>query len=177
VKAAEIAKQLGTDHTSIICTYEDMKTAIYALPNIYDEPFGDISAIPTLLVSQIARKNVKVALSGDGGDELFGGYSKYKYIYQNQRILNVPLGLRKILYNLSKHVKPSLVEKIASELDYKGYSQIGDKYHKFRETLLAENIDDLFDRSSSFANDQLILEFTSQKLGLLFQITLKTEKV
>jgi asparagine synthase (glutamine-hydrolysing) len=164
VIAGEIAKQLGTNHTSKICTDEDLKTVLYSLPYIYDEPFGDISAIPTILVSQIARKNVKVALSGDGGDELFGGYSKYKYIYQNRGILNVPLGLRKMLYNLSKHVEPGVIEKIASGLNYKGYLQIGDKYHKLQETLLAENLDDLFDRASSFSNDHFISEFTSQEI-------------
>lgn len=167
VIATEIAKQLGTNHTSVTCTDEDMKTALCALPYIYDEPFGDISAIPTILVSQLARKDVKVALSGDGGDELFGGYSKYKYIYQNQRILDMPMVLRKMLYNISKYVKPSMVEKIASGLNYKGYSQIGDKYHKLQETLLAKNLDDLFDRSSSFSNDQLIFEFTSQEIRTL----------
>lgn len=164
VIAAEIAKQLGTNHTSVICTDKDLKMALQTLPYIYDEPFGDISAMPTIIVSQIARKNVKVALSGDGGDELFGGYSKYKYIYQNRGIQNVPIGLRKMLYNLSKHVKPGVIEKIASGLNYKGYSQIGDKYHKLQETLLAENLDDLFDRSSSFSSDQLISEFTSQEI-------------
>lgn len=163
VIASNIAKQLGTNHTSVIITDEDLKMALPTLPCIYDEPFGDISAIPTILVSQLACKNVKVALSGDGGDELFGGYSKYKYIYQNWGLLNVPIGLRKILYNLSNHVKPRMIEKIASGLNYKGYSQIGDKYHKLQETLLAENLDDLFDRSSSFSNDQLISEFTSQE--------------
>ncbi|WP_026751223.1 asparagine synthase (glutamine-hydrolyzing) [Sediminibacterium sp. C3] len=165
VIAEEIAQQLGTNHTSVICTDEDLKIALPELPYIYDEPFGDISAIPTILVSKIARKNVKVALSGDGGDELFGGYSKYKFIYQNRGILNVPIGVRKMLYDFSKHVEPGVIEKIASKLSYKGYSQIGDKYHKLKETLLAKNLDDLFDRSSSFCNDQLISEFTSQEIS------------
>ena len=75
--AKEIAEYLGTNHTEYYCTKDDMLSVIKDLPTMYDEPFGDSSAIPTLLVSKLAKEKVSVVLSGDGGDEAFLGYSKY----------------------------------------------------------------------------------------------------
>ena len=76
--AKQVAKHLGTNHNEYYCSYSDALQIIPDLPEIYDEPFGDPSAIPTTLVSRIARKYVKVALSADAGDELFAGYPRHK---------------------------------------------------------------------------------------------------
>ncbi len=75
--ARQVADYLETEHHEQYCTFSDAKSIIPELGRIYDEPFGDSSAIPTLLVSRLAKKHVKVSLSADGGDELFGGYGKY----------------------------------------------------------------------------------------------------
>ncbi len=75
--AKAVAQHLGTQHTELFCTTEDAKDIIPLLPDIYDEPFSDYSAIPTYLLSKLTRQHVKVAISADGGDELFIGYRRF----------------------------------------------------------------------------------------------------
>ena len=89
--AKAVAKHLGTDHTELYVTPKDMLNVIPNMPGIYGEPFADASQIPTCLLTRMARKQVTVALTGDGGDELFGGYTHYPYIEKVGRaILSVP---------------------------------------------------------------------------------------
>ncbi|MGN6802243.1 MAG: asparagine synthase (glutamine-hydrolyzing) [Ginsengibacter sp.] len=85
--ANQIAKFIGTDHYEYICTSKDAQDIIPQLPYHFDEPFDDSSAIPTLLVSKIARSQVKVALSADAGDELFAGYNSYRSLIKNINFL------------------------------------------------------------------------------------------
>ncbi len=84
--AKQIADAIGTDHTEYTCTRQEAQAIIPTLAHFYDEPFGDSSAIPTILVSQIARRSVKVALSADAGDELFAGYNKYLRVIEFLRL-------------------------------------------------------------------------------------------
>jgi asparagine synthase (glutamine-hydrolysing) len=93
--AALISRHLGTDHTEFRVTPADAYQVIPHIPEIWDEPFADESQIPTFLVAQLARQHVTVALSGDGGDECFGGYARHFVPARLQRLFGVPLGLRR----------------------------------------------------------------------------------
>ena len=94
--AKEIAARLGTDHTEYYCTQKEALEIVPQLPFFYDEPFADSSAIPTTLVSKIAREKVTVALSADAGDEIFAGYNRYDYIMKyGKQLQRIPPFLRK----------------------------------------------------------------------------------
>ena len=96
--AREVAKHLGTDHTEIILSADDALAFVGRLPQVFDEPFADSSQLPTLLLSSVTQRHVTVALSGDGGDELFGGYSQYITRDTIQQLVNaVPRVLRRPL--------------------------------------------------------------------------------
>jgi asparagine synthase (glutamine-hydrolysing) len=95
--AKKIAQHLGTDHTEYYCTPKEALDIIPELPHYYDEPFADSSAIPTILVSRLARKKVTVALSADAGDEIFAGYNRYDYISRyGKKIGSIPKPMRKM---------------------------------------------------------------------------------
>ncbi len=93
--AARIAQHLGTEHTELRLTPSEARAVIPDLPRIWDEPFADELQIPTFLVSRMARQHVTVALSGDGGDEAFGGYTRHFTAARLQNLLGLPAPLRR----------------------------------------------------------------------------------
>lgn len=107
--ARAIARHLGTDHTELVVTSDEARGVIPRLPQLYDEPFADASQIPTFLVSGLARRSVTVSLSGDGGDELFGGYNRYMW---TRRLLTIPAPLRRVVAAGLRGLTPSQWDRV-----------------------------------------------------------------
>ena len=150
--AAVVARHLGTDHTELYLNGSQTREVIPSLPYIYDEPFSDSSQIPTYLVSRLARGSVTVSLSGDGGDEVFGGYKRY-FLLQNlwKKLKAVPLPLRKGLSLAGRAIPVGLLDKglpfmggLAERFARGGSS--GDKALKLLALLPANSEGNLYDR-------------------------------
>ncbi|HXF53806.1 MAG TPA: asparagine synthase (glutamine-hydrolyzing) [Hyphomicrobiaceae bacterium] len=139
--AAAVARRLGTEHTELVLTPKDALAVVPRLPEIYDEPFADSSAIPTYLVCQLARTQVIVALSGDGGDEVFAGYNRYAQGERvRRRIAALPLGVRRALAAGMRSTPPGTWEHLAQVLPESARPrQIGDKIHKLADVIAAND--------------------------------------
>ncbi len=130
--AASVAKHLGTDHTELYVSPEHARGVIPRLPEMYDEPFADPSQIPTFLVSEMTRKHVTVALSGDGGDELFAGYNRYFRSEVVRRFLEtVPRSARGLMASAAMALPPSAWNALGSW----AMPQFGDRLHKLAGVL------------------------------------------
>lgn len=115
VHAHKVAVHLDTDHTELYVTPQEAMASIPRLSAIYDEPFSDVSQIPTYLVSQLARKNVTVSLSGDGGDELFCGYNRYLSGYSVwNKLKGLPQPVRHILAGLLERAPGHALDRFQS---------------------------------------------------------------
>ncbi len=125
--AASVAKHLGTDHTELYVSPDHARGVIPRLPEMYDEPFADPSQIPTSLVSEMTRKHVTVALSGDGGDELFAGYNRYFRSEAVRRFLEtVPRAARGLMASAATALPPAAWNALGSW----AMPQFGDRLHK-----------------------------------------------
>lgn len=116
-EAKAVAAHLKTQHTELVVTDADALSVVEKLGSIYDEPFADSSQVPTRLVAELARRDVTVALSGDGGDELFVGYNRYAWVPTIWRQLErVPMPLRRAGVRVGAKVPPSFWERAAGVL-------------------------------------------------------------
>ncbi|MDW6020581.1 asparagine synthase (glutamine-hydrolyzing) [Mesorhizobium sp. BAC0120] len=157
--AAAVARHLGTDHTELHLSPTAARDVIPELPRIWDEPFADESQIPTLLVSRLAREHVTVALSGDGGDECFAGYSRHFLANRLRNLHEFPPGLRWILAagagglaRCSRHdvigrlpISPSLRHALRS-----------DRLSRLASLLAAADEDELLQRLTGSPSDNLV---------------------
>jgi asparagine synthase (glutamine-hydrolysing) len=124
--AKAVAKHLGTNHSELYVTAEDALGVIPKLPSLYDEPFADVSQIPTFLVSQLAKEQVTVSLSGDAGDELFGGYTRYLLGNKIWKTIGwMPLSLRKMV---SRQLTQFSHPQLQTSSDILGLAQPEDLY-------------------------------------------------
>jgi asparagine synthase (glutamine-hydrolysing) len=133
--AKVVANSLGTDHTELYMTPKDMLDVIPHIPKYWDEPFSDSSQIPTYCVSHLTREHVTVALSGDGGDELFVGYSRYFWMDRWKNVEKMPLAMRRGMKNVLKLVPPQFIAALGA---------LGHKLHWRLDMLGIETFDDFY---------------------------------
>lgn len=148
--AHAVARHLGTEHTELYVKSEEAQAVIPLLPALYDEPFADSSQIPTYLVSQLARNHVTVCLSGDGGDELFGGYNRYFWAQGIWRKLgwmpqSVRAGIAGALMSMPPAAWNSAFVRLERFLPAKlRYANPGDKLHKLADILAVRSPEEIY---------------------------------
>lgn len=165
--ARAVAAHLGTEHSELFVTAAQTREVIPQLPAMYDEPFADSSQIPTHLVCRAARQHVTVALSGDAGDELFGGYNRY---FWGPRIWNrvawLPYGVRQGIASGLRGLAPGSWDRA---LGHAGVRRPGEKLHKLGNALRgAGTIDDLYSNLVTEWQDpaQLVIGATTAQAAL-----------
>jgi asparagine synthase (glutamine-hydrolysing) len=143
--ARAVSKSIGSSHHDMYVTSYDAMNIIPSLPSIYDEPFSDSSQIPTFLVSKIAKEKVSVVLTGDGADELFGGYNRYTLsskLWGN--ISKIPLPIRGLMSSGIKSISPKNWDRLLSFLARSKYNNFGEKFHKGANSLNCNDMDELY---------------------------------
>ncbi len=152
IYAKEIASYLGTEHTELYITDKELLETIYKIPTIYSEPFADSSQIPTILLSNLTKTQVTVSLSGDGGDEIFGGYGRY---FLGQRIVNtlgrVPYSLRSFIRK-TRLLDNSLSKFFLHLLIGKSVTNFPQKFQKLNKIFDFKGETDLYEKLSTFEN-------------------------
>ncbi len=152
--ARRVASHLGTDHTELLVSAQDALAVIPKLADIYDEPFADSSQIPTYLVSRLARQSVTVSLSGDGGDELFGGYQHYtKTLDYWRRVQRVPAVMRAIMRGAIDTLPLPWIEILATPAlvgPWRRRSHLADRIKERSPQLFAKNFQHLYQTYHSF---------------------------
>jgi len=159
LSAKAIARHLGTEHTELYASPADALAVIPRIPDLYDEPFADSSQIPTYLVCALARQHVTVSLSGDGGDEVFGGYIRYTVAGSIAEMLRyLPMPMRKKIAGTIRAVPVSTwnrwVGKARPVLPKRWRVHLpGDKIYKLSELLSAREADEIYAQLVSYWKD------------------------
>ena len=172
-----VAAHLGTEHTELTVTAREALDVIPMLPDMYDEPFADSSQIPTYLVSAMTRKHVTVALSGDGGDELFAGYNRYQLTARMWRSFALmPRPMRHALASMITAVPADRWTQMASVVPGSMRPrQAGDKLHKFAATLACNGETELYRRLITHWEPSEVVLDAQEAKGALWDATVDTE--
>jgi len=148
-----VAEHLQTEHEELYVSERDLLDQIPLLPKIYDEPFADSSQIPTILVSKMARKHVTVALSGDGGDELFAGYNRHLFAQTKwSQISAIPAPMRALVGNSLTMLPPSVWESLF-KLVSTGAAQPHEKVYKLAQVLKSSSMGEFYRAVSTHWNE------------------------
>lgn len=154
IYAADVAKHLGTDHTELYVTPKEALDVIPQLHTMYDEPFADASQIPTYLVSKMTRQHVTVALSGDGGDELFAGYERYFNTHKFRHIFKQPQALLNLEARLLEQLTPTSANRLSSLLPKPiGNLIAGHKLQRIPPFLREGRLTSMYQRALSHTED------------------------
>jgi len=163
IHANKVAQFLGTNHHEFYVSDNEARDVIPLLSSMYSEPFADSSQIPTFLVSKLARSNVTVALTGDAGDELFGGYNRYALGSRIWKRFNfLPFKIRQILGVSIENIPPQKLDQFLKVLPlFKGINLLGDKAHKFSRAMQnSKSLDDVYrslTMNESFLNNSMMV--------------------
>ena len=156
--AAAVAQHLGTSHTELRLTSADARAVIPELPTIWDEPFADESQIPTLLLSRLARQDVTVALSGDGGDECFAGYSRHVLSARLAPLLNSNRSIRTMAASGVALLGRGMRESVVETLRLPGWLQRmthGDRINRLADLIGSNDVGEMYRRSTRLSELQL----------------------
>jgi len=175
--AAAVAKHLRTEHTELTVTARQALDVIPRLPEFYDEPFADSSQIPTYLVSAMTRRHVTVALSGDGGDEVFAGYNRYQLARRTwQRVSLLPRAFRRgiaaALAALSPEHWSSLLGILPARMQP---AQAGDKLHKLASILGLDSSDEVYRRLVTHWEPAELMAGVNEPKGVIWDPSLDAD--
>lgn len=160
--AREIAERLGTDHTEYYCTIQEALDIIPTLPEYYDEPFADSSAIPTILVCRMAREKVTVALSADAGDEIFAGYNRYDYISRyGAKLKSIPAPLRKMAASVMGMISSERIPILRDKANFHS------RYDKLKNLLRDPSTGELLKNLSQVFASKEVQEIMANRVQLL----------
>jgi len=160
--AKQIAAHLGTDHTEYYCTAKEALDIIPDLPYYFDEPFADSSAIPTILVSRMARKKVTVALSADAGDEIFAGYNRYDYISKyGNKIKAIPKPFRKLAAASMENISSTSIPVLKNKPNFHS------RYDKLKNLLRDPSTASLLKNLSQVFSDKDIIKLFNKEVSTL----------
>ncbi len=175
--AAAIARHLGTDHTELTVTSREALDVVPKLADMFDEPFADSSQIPTYLVSAMTRQHVTVALSGDGGDELFAGYNRYQLTSRSWRMLSLmPEFARNSVASALTSQPTERWDKLSALLPRRlTPPQLGDKIHKVASVLKLDDADALYRRLVSHWEPGRLMTGAMETRGVLWDESVRKD--